>query len=58
MFVLHKPRISRNFDSRKDFHSAKFERKTQILVKLSFKDLRGPEVSSICLFDNMTISMT
>ena len=31
--------MSGEFDSRKDLHSTKFERRPQILVKLSFREL-------------------
>ena len=38
-FISHRAITSGKFDSRKDSHSTKFERKPRIFVKLSFRDL-------------------
>ena len=38
------------FDSKRDSHSTKFEQRTQIIVKLSFRELSG-----LHPFDNMAI---
>ena len=40
-FVSHRARMSGEFDSRKDSHSAKLEQRPQILVKLSFREMCG-----------------
>ena len=42
----------RRFDSRKDSHSAEFEQRLQILVKLSFRELRDLKLSGLYLFNN------
>ena len=47
--------MSREFDSRKDSHSTKFERRPQILVKLSFRELSDSKLSGLHPFDNMAI---
>ena len=44
--------MSREFDSRKDSQSTKFEGRPQIFVKLSFRELRD---SKLHAFDNMVI---
>ena len=38
-FVSHRARMSGEFDSRKDSHSTKFERRPGTFVKLSFREL-------------------
>ena len=45
--------MSGEFDSRKDTHSTKLERRPQIFVKLSFRELRGSKLSGLHPFDNM-----
>ena len=54
-FVSHRARISGEFDSRKDAQSTKFERRPQIFVKLSFRELCDSKVSELHAFDNVTI---
>ena len=54
--VSHKARLSREFDSRKDSHPTKLERRSQILVKLSFRKFRDSKLSGLLVFDNMAIS--
>ena len=48
--------MSREFVSRKDPHSTKFEQKPQIYIKLSFRELRNSNLSGLHSFDNMTIN--
>ena len=43
------------FDSRKDSHSTKLERRPQIFVKLSFRELRGSKLSDLHSFDDMAV---
>ena len=45
--------MSGEFDSRKDSDSTKLERRPQILVKLSFRELCGSNLSGLHPFDNM-----
>ena len=47
--------MSGEFDSRKDSQSTKFERRPQIFVKLSFRELYDSKLSGLHAFDNMTI---
>ena len=47
--------MSVEFDSRKDSHSTKLERRPQIFAKLSFKELCGSKLSGSHPFDNMAI---
>ena len=47
--------MSGEFDSRKNSQSTKFERRPQIFVKLSFKELCDPKLSGLHPFDNMAI---
>ena len=54
-FVSHRARMSGEFDSRKDLQSTKFERRPQIFVKLSFRELCDSKFSGVHAFDNMTI---
>ena len=56
--VSHRVRMSGEFDSRKDSHSTKFERRPQILVKLSFRELYDSKLSGLHTFDNMVISLS
>ena len=51
-FASHRARISEEFDSRKDMHSTKLERRPQIFVKLSFKELSGSKLSGLHPFVN------
>ena len=55
-FVSHRARMSREFESRKDSCSTKFEQKPQIFVKLSFKEFCDSNLSGLHPFDNMTIN--
>ena len=57
-FVLHRARMSGDFDSRKDSHLTEFKQKPSILVKLSFRELCDSKVSGLCPFDNMAISLS
>ena len=41
--------------SRKDTQSTKFERRPQIFVKLSFRELCNSKLSGLHAFDNMVI---
>ena len=45
--------MSREFDSRKDSQLTKFERKPQIFVKLSFRELYDSKLSDLHPFDSM-----
>ena len=54
-FVSLRARMSGQFDSRKDSQSRKFERRPQILVKLSFRELCDSKLSGLHAFDNMVI---
>ena len=45
--------MSGEFDSTKDSHSTKLERRPQIFVKLSFRELCGSKLSSLHPFDKM-----
>ena len=47
--------MSGEFDSREDSRSKKFERRPQICVKLSFRELCDSKVSGLHAFDNMAI---
>ena len=47
--------MSGEFDSTKDSHSTEFERRPQIFVKLSFRELCGSKLSGLRTFDNMAI---
>ena len=53
-FVSLGARISGEFDS-KNLQSTKFERRPQIFVKLSFRELCHSKLSGLHAFDNMTI---
>ena len=44
--------MSREFDSRNDSQSAKFERRPRIFVKLNFGDLLDSKLSGLYAFDN------
>ena len=54
-FVSNTVRMSGEFDSRKDLQSAKFERRTRIFVKLSFREFYDSKLSGLHAFDNMAI---
>ena len=54
-FVSHRTRMSREFDSRKDSHLAKFEQRHQIFVKLSFRELCDLNFSGLHPFHDMSI---
>ena len=43
------------FDSRKHSHSTKLERRPQIFVTLSFRELCGLKLTGLHPFDNMAI---
>ena len=47
--------MSVEFDSRKDSHSTKSERRPRIFVKSSFTELCGSELCGLHPFDNMAI---
>ena len=47
--------MSGEFDSRKDSKSTKFEQRSQIFVKLSFRELCYSILSGLHPFDNMVI---
>ena len=47
--------MSGEFDSRKDLQSSKFEQRSQIFVKLSFRELRDSKLSGLHAFDNTAI---
>ena len=47
--------MSGEFDSRKDSQSTKFERKSQILVELSFREMCDLKLFGLHPFDNMVI---
>ena len=54
-FVSDRARMSGEFDSRKDLQSSKFEQRSQIFVKLSFRELRNSKLSGLHAFDNVAI---
>ena len=54
-FISHRARMSGKFDSRKDSQSRNFERRTQIFVKLSFRELCNSKLSVLHAFDNMAL---
>ena len=72
-FVPHKARLTGEFDSKKDsqptkrltgeFNSrknsqpTKLQKRARILVNLRFKELRDSELSDLCTFDSMAISL-
>ena len=47
--------MSGEFDSRKDSQSTKFERRSQILVELSFREMCDLKLFGLHPFDNMVI---
>ena len=55
MFVSHRARMAGEFDSGKDSQSITFERRPQIFVKLSFRELCDSKLSGLHAFDNMVI---
>ena len=57
-FFSHKARVSDKSDLRKDLKPNKLKQTTQILVKLSFRELHDSKLSVLCTFDNMTISLS
>ena len=54
-FISHRTRMSGEFDSMKYSHSTKLERRPQIFVKLSFRELSGSKLSGLYPFDNMAL---
>ena len=50
--------MSEEFDSRKESHPTKFERRPQLLVKLSLRGLYDSELLGLRAFGNMTISLS
>ena len=50
-FVLHCAKMLQEFDSTKDIHSTKLERRPQIFVKLRFRELNGLKLSGLHPFD-------
>ena len=55
-FVSHRARMSGEFDSRKDLLSIKFERRPQIFIKLSFRELCDSRLSGLHAFVNMAVT--
>ena len=53
--VSHRARMSGEFDSRNDSQLTKFERRPQIFVKLSFRELCDSKLFDLHPFDNMAI---
>ena len=47
--------MSGEFDSRKDLQTKKFERRPQIFLKLSFRELSDSKLSGLQAFDCMVI---
>ena len=47
--------MSQVFDSRKEAHSTKLEHRPQIIVKVSFRELCGSQLSSLDPFYNIVI---
>ena len=47
--------MSIEFDSKKDLHSTKLEKRPQIFVRLSFRELCDSKLSGLFPFDNMVI---
>ena len=47
--------MSREFDSRKYSHSTKSEQRSQIFVKLDFRELCESKLSDLQPFDNMAM---
>ena len=47
--------MSGEFDSRKDLHSKKFERRPQIFTKISFRELCDSKLPSLHPSDNIAI---
>ena len=54
-FASHRARMPGEFDSRKDSQSTKFERRAQIFVRLSLRELCDSKLSGLHAFDNMPI---
>ena len=51
--------LTNNFAlSRKDSHSTKFERRPQVLGKLSFREVSDSKLSDLRPFDNVIISLS
>ena len=48
--------MSGEFDSRKDSHSTKFERRSQIFEKQNFRELRYSNLHGLHPFSNMAIT--
>ena len=55
-FVAHRVRMPGEVDSRKDSQSARFERKPQLFVKLSFRELCDSKLSGLHAYDNLAIT--
>ena len=53
--LSHTEQECQEFDSRKDSQSTKFERRPQIFVKLSFRELCDSKLSGLHAFDNIAI---
>ena len=47
--------MSGEFDSRKDSQSTKFEQRSRIFAKLSFRELCDSKLTGLHVFDNMAI---
>ena len=47
--------MSGEFDSRKHSQSTKFEQRSRIFAKLSFRELRDSKLTGLHVFDNIAI---
>ena len=47
--------MSGEFDSMNDSHSTKLEQRSQVIVKLSFRELHGSKLSDLHPFEYMAI---
>ena len=54
-FASHRARTSGEFGSRRDSQSTKFKQRSQIFVKLIFRELCDSKLSGSHAFDNMAI---
>ena len=54
-FVSHRTRMPGEFNSRKDSQSTKFKQKSQIFIKLNFRELSDSKLSGLHASDNMVI---
>ena len=54
-FVSQRARMIAGLDSSKYLQSTKFERRPQVFIKLSFRELCNSKLSGLPAFDNMVI---